>query len=201
MHWMRAGDPGWEVTPTGANGSWAIGRDPGQAWPKQGWGTDFSAFRCAIPEAAGFDGIHIYFDADMLVLGDVAELLELPRAKPWLSLSGLRTDVSVIDAAAFKGKDWWPALADMRPSGRHLPHYRKILLERDLIDPSMPECWNTCDDRIRPIEGAKLLHFTVVPTQPWTPYRTVRYQKHPNQPWVDLWRAYEAESLATAQQG
>jgi hypothetical protein len=197
---MRAGDPGWEVSATGENGSWCIGRDPGQAWPKHGWGTDFSAFRCAIPEAAGFEGVHIYLDADMLVLGDIAELLDLPRSGPWLCLSNARTDVSVIDCSAFRDQEWWPALADMKPSGRHLPHYRQILIQHGMIDQSLPGCWNTCDDRWRPVQGAKLLHYTVVPTQPWHPYRTVRYMPHINQEWVAIWSQYEQESRAALQQ-
>lgn len=199
MHWMTANcEPGFAVSEHGEiPGSWKINRPAGQAWPKRGWGTDFSAFRIAIPELAGYSGKHIYLDADMLVLGDVRELLELPMQKPWLSITTLRTDVSVIDCSFFRDKPWWPTLNWMRPSGAHLPQYRAILEQHGCFDTSLPGQWNWCDDIIRRIEpDTKLLHYTVVPTQPWHPYKSVRYDPHPAQPWVDIWNRYEQESRA-----
>ena len=200
IHWMTANESeGFAISEHGEiEGSWKIGRPIGQAWPKRGWGTSFSAFRVAIPELSGYRGRHIYMDVDQLVLGDVAELLALPLRKPWCSINSLRTDVSVIDCSGFANKPWWPRLSWMRPSGTHLPVYRDILSKHDFFDESLPPSWNCCDDRIRPIEGQNLLHFTVVPTQPWRPYSTVNYQPHPNQPWVDLWNQYEQESLKVA---
>lgn len=194
IHWMRAGDPGFEISPTGKDGSWRINREPGQAWPKHGWGTDFSNFRLAIAELAGFEGVHIYMDADMLVLGDVAELLDLPRRAPWLTLSALRTDVSVIDAAGMRGR--LPSLARLKADGIPLHVYRGQLEKSGTFDPSLPVVWNWTDDKGKPIGGAKLLHFTVVPTQPWRPYASVQYQPHPLADWVTLWNRYEEESRA-----
>jgi len=198
MHWMTAGcEPGFEVSEHGKiPGSWKINRPAGQAWPKYGWGTDFSAFRIAVPESAGFDGRAIYMDADMLVLGDVRELAETPLRKPWKSISSLRTDVSVIDCAYFKDKPWWPTLNWMRPSGSHLPQYREILKRNDCFDTSLPPEWNWCDDQPRSLKGAKLLHYTNVPLQPYHPYPSVQYQPHHSPAWVDIWNQYEQESRA-----
>lgn len=193
---MRAGDPGFVVTKNGDGGTWNLKRDPDLAWPGIGDATDFSRFRLAVPELAGFTGVHVYLDADMLVLADIAELVALPRKAPWLCISSKRTDVSVIDAAAFKGLDWWPPVARIAPAPHYLIQYRELLKNRGFFDASMPEVWNWCDDRPRPIEGAKLLHFTTVPTQPWRPYASVRYSPHPLPDWVLLWNQYSEESLA-----
>lgn len=198
---MRAGDPGFVVTKNGDGGTWNLKREPDQAWPGIGDATDFSRFRLAVPECAGFEGVHIYMDADMLVLGDVAELLELPRKAPWLCLSSKRTDVSVIDASAFKdvrqsAGGWWPSLAKIAPGPHYLIQYRELLKNHGFFDASLPEAWNWCDDKPRPIAGAKLLHFTTVPTQPWKPYASVRYSPHPCPEWVALWNQYDEESRA-----
>lgn len=195
---MRSGDPGFEVSPDGINDSWRIGRTAGQAWPKKGWGTDFSCFRMAIPELAGFRGRHVYMDADMLVLGDVADLVALPSSKPFLCLNKARTDVSVIDAAALH-QPWWPPLKNIRKSGWRMYEWVQFLHQHRLVDTSLPETWNYCDPhRVMSDPGvpsdAKLLHFTTVPTQPWHPYSTVCYRAHPWQSWVRLWQRYDQEA-------
>lgn len=200
---MRSGDPGFEVSPDGSGGSWAIGREAGLAWPKRGWGTDFSCFRMAIPELAGFTGRHVYMDADMLVRADVAELFELPSSKPFLCLSDSRTDVSVIDAGAIGQLPFWPRLAELKAKGWKMYFWVQFLLRHDLIDASLPDCWNSCDPwkfmsgpSDPGLAGTKLLHFTTVPTQPYRPYPTVKYHKHPWQSWVDEWNRLHEESLA-----
>lgn len=201
IHWMRAGDPGFEVTPDGKNGSWRIGRTAGQAWPKKGWGTDFSCFRMAIPELAKWKGRHIYMDSDMLVLGDVAELLALPSKKPFLCLNSARTDVSVIDASGCE-EMYWPLLKEMKASGWRMFEWVKFLHKHDLVDMTLPPNWNVCDPYRRcadpgVMKGMKLLHFTTVPTQPWRPYKTVNYQVHPWQSWVRKWQRYQTEAKAS----
>lgn len=93
IHWMRAGDPGFE--------GWEIGRKPGAPYSGGSWSTDFTCFRFAVPEVAGFQGRAIYLDADMLVLADVRELWDRRRRRPWTCPGG-RSEVSVIDCAAFR---------------------------------------------------------------------------------------------------
>lgn len=198
---MRAGDLGFEVSEDGRDGSWKIGRKPDQAWPKKGWGTDFSCFRMAVPRLAGFRGVHVYLDADMLVLGDIAELLDIPRIRPFTCLSGVRTDVSVIDSDILQ-LEHWPSLYDLKASGNRMFEWVLWLSQHDMVSPTLPPEWNRCDTHVMGIrdpgiEGAKLLHYTTVPTQPYRPYPSVRYVTHPWGSWVRAWRDEHADALRT----
>jgi len=201
---MRSGTEGFEVSKLGGNGTWKINIEPGpHAWKQRGaWGTPFSCFRFAVPELCGFQGRAVYLDADMLVLGDVRELLELPLVSGYHTVNEIRTDVSVIDCAYFKDRSWWPSIADMKPSGRLTYHYCQILKHNKAISTSLPACWNVCDP-MTPCKdpgttGCKLLHYTVVPTQPYRPYPGQHYYKHPWQSWVDAWNHMNDESRASA---
>ena len=186
IRWMRSGDPGWEVTPDGRNGTWNIGREPGSAWPKKGWGTDFSAFRFAIPEVAGFTGRAVYMDVDMLVLGDVAELLEVPLVRPWVCCHPAMSDVSVIDCAAFVDKGW-PTLEELKMFPGKCYHHMQRLTRLGLLSDTLPWDWNCRDSADDWKETTRLLHFTAIPWQPWHPYDTVRYTPHPKPAWVRRW--------------
>jgi len=180
FHWMRAGDPDWPVSEYGIpDGSWKLGRPVDLAWPKQGWGTPFSGFRFAVPEMMAFTGRAVYFDADMLVLGDVAELLRFPMTTGYTACHSKRTDVSVIDCEWFRGKSWWPSVRQMKPSGWRVFEYLKLLLPRHGIADTLPWCWNDCDGEMygKYPSSVKLVHYTGVPDQPYRPYPSVKYKK------------------------
>jgi hypothetical protein len=53
--------------------------------------------------------------------------------------------------------------------------------------------WNSCDTVL---PGCKLVHYTAVPTQPWKPYASVRYQQHPDAHAVLLYEQYRKEAAA-----
>lgn len=202
---MRAGDPGWEISKEGTAGSWKINIEPGQAWKQRGaWGTPFSCFRFAIPEACKFEGRAVYMDADMLVRADVKELLEwpIPDGAGYVAIDKVRTDVSVIDCSYFNGKPWWPSVDFMRKSGWCGPEYRQLLIQNKAISPTLARNWNAFDP-MQPCpdpgyEHCKLLHYTVVPTQPYKPYPSVNYFKHPWQSWVDIWNEHLEEARAAS---
>lgn len=181
---MTSGTPGWEASIDGKNGTWAIGHEPGEAWSGRGWGTDFSAFRFAIPELCGFRGRAIYLDVDQIVLGDIKELAEVPQQLPWMCRRIPLTDVSVIDCSAFD-RPGWPRIEQMRRSGWGAGHYVDLLLRLRLIGPGVPDAWNVLDrEALTP--DTKLAHFTTVPTQPWRPYPKTAYRPGPPA-WTALW--------------
>ena len=183
IHWMRAGD-NFPVCNGKRPGHWNLCREPNQAWPKTGHGTDFSVFRCAVPELAGFTDKAIYLDVDMLVLGDIAELWNTPQRRPYLCNSSGRTEVAVIQCEPFKDALWWPRISTMAPSGVYLHQYRDLLLRRNFLDQTLTWDWNTVD-KVTPT--MKLLHYSAVPTQPYRPYPTVAYKDHPIKECADLW--------------
>jgi hypothetical protein len=197
--WMRAGDPGWEVSRDGAGGSWRVGAAVDNGWvkaPGMNWGTPFSGFRFAIPELCGFQGRAIYLDVDMLVLADIAELWEQTPAQGFgiKCINARRTDVSVIDCAWFAGKPWWPSIAKMKPSGARVFEYITLLNAHKAVDATLAKEWNDIDGAIyqhRP-QDVKLEHYSAVPTQPYRPYpktdyRCTEFPHHPCEAVGKLW--------------
>ena len=201
--WMRSGDPGWEVSEHGDASTWKINVPPGSAWKKRGaWGTPFSAFRFAIPEACEFAGRAVYLDADMLVRADMAEFLTMDTDAGYRCISKARTDVALIDCSWFADKAWWPRIEQMKASGWITYYYCQLLLQHGGIAPTLDPLWNVCDP-MRPCadaagDAAKLRHFTTVPIQPYKPYPTVKYFKHPWRHWVEEWNQHNAEALAAS---
>jgi hypothetical protein len=161
---MRAGDPGWDGGP-GYGSTWNIGREPGVPYSRQGWATDFTGFRWAIPELCGFEGRAIYQDVDQLDLGDMRELWEAPLAGAVKSV-GQKTCVMLLDCARFAQVKGWPALAAIR-GGVSMYHLRALLGKCREIDGSLPREWNM-PDKWTP--DTRVLHFTNMRTQPWKPW-------------------------------
>ena len=188
--WLRAGDPGFEVGPRSEGEIWNIGREPGH--PKSGkWGTDFSCFRMAIPEICGWKGRAIYLDSDMIVLGDIHELWCLPMAAAWKATSAKVMDVCLIDCSS--SPPWFnagiPSIVQMR-RGVTLAEMRAHLNAMGALDPTLPAEWN-CRDGDGYVAGkTKLLHFTDVTTQPWSPWpEAVEYREHPSPACRALWES------------
>lgn len=175
--WMRAGDPGWEIG--SGEGQWNIGHDAGQMASGRGWFTDFSGFRFAIPELCAFEGRAVYLDVDMIVTGDMRDLLEMPLTHPWTSMTRGRTEPAIIDCAEFLAPELkaWPTLAQMKREGLGISNLVHVLRDANAIRWLDRTDWNSLD---RVIDGMKLLHFTDVRTQPWHPWPDrINYRPHP----------------------
>lgn len=162
IHWLRAGDPGFGE-------EWQRGRPMGQPYTR-GWATDFTAFRFAVPEDACFQGRAIYLDVDMLVLGDIAELWELPTDKAWSCAPGGHTDVSVIDCETIGAIAEWPSIKQMRPTGNGIAHYVALLRKHKLFGEGVPATWDCLDGKGYDPMETRLIHFTDMTRQPWKPW-------------------------------
>ena len=167
---------------------WNIGRERGRPTlgMGQGWATEFTCFRFAIPEAAGFRGRAIYLDSDMIVLGDLRELFEQTMAQPWLRTPSCGATM-LIDCAFFRDKTWWPSIEQMKPSGWVWSDYTSLFGGRGLGG-TIPDKWNCHDGKgFVPGETA-ILHFTAETTQPWMPYpEHVEYRSHPCDGLAEIW--------------
>lgn len=145
--------------------------------------TAFSFARFMIPELAGYRGRAIYLDADMQVFGDILDLWERPfdghhvmctsqdkpparwKGSDWFH-PGPQMSVMVLDCGAL---DWHiqEIVADL-DAGRYSYAdllFRLCIVAPERLDPSLPTAWNHLEHFEAGI--TRLLHYTVVPTQPW----------------------------------
>jgi mitochondrial fission protein ELM1 len=159
------------------------------------WLTGFTNYRCAIPHFAGGRGRAIWNDVDQVYLTDPAELFDRDLAgHGFLTVPALgpdkRTDSSVMlmDCEQML-RVWSLASAQHRSS--------KALLRRAIEIPGLhgllePE-WNARDGEYT--EGrSKLIHYTILHTQPWCPIpKRYVYQRNPiGHTWYDLERSADA---------
>jgi len=144
--------------------------------------TGFSFYRFAIPKLAGYRGRALYVDSDMQVFTDLAELWNiefgeqkilcttqtLPEAwkdNAWAH-PGRQYSVMLLDCSRLK----WDIdeIIDGLDAGKFT--YQDLLFEMCLVKPHeiedrIPPRWN-CLEHYEKGESS-LLHYTVVPTQPW----------------------------------
>jgi hypothetical protein len=177
---------------------WDIGREYGKPASNRGWFTDFSNFRMAAPQAAGFEGRALYLDVDMLALRDPAILFDSITDKPALmpfEKNG-EPDPSVIlfDCAAFRDVDWWPRIDGMKSNNWSVRRYVQLLREHDFIG-RLDGAWYSVDgDDFGP--ETVILHYSYMGTQPWEPYAPMyQYPPHPRPDLTALWWKTYAQAL------
>lgn len=149
---------------------------------RQGQRTGFSFARWAIPELCEQRGRAIYLDADMIVFRDIVELWNVPLDRRKIAVleppreaaaanvhrGKNETSVMVLDCAQCH---WTVAELVSGLDGRYTyPQMMRDLcfLREDEIARTIPEDWNGLE-HFGP--GAGLLHYTVMPTQPWVSAR------------------------------
>ena len=150
------------------------------------WTTGFSNYRFAIPYLAGGSGRAIYNDVDQIYLADPGVLFDHDLGDHgFLALSSEDTSVMLIDCARMDSV-WQLARARTAPK-------RELLAGAAALRGDLPAEWNARDEEFR--EGhSKLLHFTALHLQPWTPEpERFAYRAHPHgERWYELERAADA---------
>lgn len=145
--------------------------------------TPFSFSRFRIPELNDYQGRALYVDSDMQVFDDIAQLWQIPlegskvmctnqtfipekwRDNPEFH-PGRQMSVMMLDCENLPWKI--DHILDGLDEGRYT--YQDLMFRMCLVDPDevqdrLPEGWNHLEHFI---DGeTKLLHYTVVPTQPW----------------------------------
>jgi hypothetical protein len=149
--------------------------------PKNRAVTLFSFQRFVVPEAAGFQGMALYLDSDMLVFSDIGELFDIADTHtPFshiLKTPGWQSAVMMYSNCRF----FPPITTAVKILDEGILSYSQLMnlrLDRwpvaDLVDAYGKE-WNHTD---RYESETKLLHFTNTRTQPWV------YRDHPH---GELW--------------
>jgi hypothetical protein len=154
------------------------------------WKTGFTGYRYAIPALAGGDGRAIYNDVDQIYLADPAELFDLDmRGAGMLSITERETSVMLLDCARMS-RVW--RLDDARTMRLHKEFRTRTAAVPGLSGPLGGE-WNARDFEYRP-GRSKLLHFTILHTQPWQPFpKQLKYEPHAL---AELWLGLEREADA-----
>jgi hypothetical protein len=165
-------------------------------------GTLFSLQRFEIPNLMRNGGRAVYLDSDMLVFGDISELLghdlgghsvavvDDPNSSPHWEFSsavtkGIQLSVMVLDCERLQWNvdDIVDDLTNSKYSYRELMTTLCITPAEE-IDTSISSDWNSLD---RFETGkTKLIHFTNVPMQPWT---------NPLSEYFDLWAKAMLDAL------
>lgn len=162
--------------------------------PRNRGRTGFSFSRFHIPRLAGYRGRALYVDADMQVFADLAELWDLPfdgakvmctrqdePPEQWKDSSwfkpGRQMSVMLLDCSRLD----WDVEEIVRGLDESRYTYEQLLFDlcivrADEISDRIPPEWNHLE-HYEPGK-TKLLHYTVVPTQPW---------KNDRNPLLRLW--------------
>jgi len=151
-------NPGWKSIPTG-----------------------FTTHRYMIPQLCNWEGYAIYLDVDMLVLGDLSELMSYKEEGKWAicDIGRYRDEVAVIDCSL----NVLPTEEQLKSSeGKALA--KQAL--REHYSTTIPTTWNT--DTLSP--DAKLIHYTNLRTQPWQPDSTIDYMPYHCEKTCDLFFDY-----------
>jgi hypothetical protein len=154
--------------------------------PRPPGATGFSFVRFAAPELAERAGRVLYLDSDMIVYGDVAELLAIPFGDHHLLTPRTQAAVILMDAPRVP----FSLQSVVEEHRRGTPGIMQLRggLNGAVVGKILPDSWNSLD---RCPDGTKNLHFTNMRNQPWLPSRPLRH------PLADLWFA---ELLATVEE-
>jgi uncharacterized protein len=153
-----------------------------------GWTTGFTNYRFAVPHFAGGAGRAIYNDVDQIYLVDPAQLFDLDLGTHGLlAVSPDDSSVALLDCARLASV--WTLADAQRETKRRLR--ARLAVAPGLVGP-LDRTWNLRDED--PHDGAvpRVLHYTVLHTQPWRPFpRRFAYQDNA---WGDLWHELEREA-------
>lgn len=162
----------------------------GRGWRTEKWSTPFSAFRWAVPAAAGFQGRALYMDADMLVRCDLAELWDLP----------LHGDVIVAGRRDGDGNGWRSCVAlwDCERARAHLPslealrakrhanrEMKQYFADRPHLVQHLDARYNSIDGEGLAADDIRILHYSDMGTQFSHRYALPRLRAEGRHHWFD----------------
>jgi lipopolysaccharide biosynthesis glycosyltransferase len=170
--------------------------------------TGFSFSRFAIPKLAKYRDRALYLDSDMLVFSDLAQLWDIEFGKqkvlcttqdvppvwkdnPWFH-PGRQFSVMLLDCPNLN----WDVCEVVAGLDRGDYNYAQLLFDMCLLAPDqiedrIPPQWN-CLEHYEESKSS-LIHYTVIPTQPWT------YDQNPHgQLWVTALEEAVAAGWITA---
>lgn len=175
--------------------NWNKRRNTREINTDKGWKTNFSSFRWVIPQACNFTGKAIYLDVDQIVLKDIKQMWNLPLNEHWvLAITQKRTDVMLMNCEKFKHEEW-PTAPAMRDSGHSQLIHRKRVQRLGSIGP-LDKIYNCLDGEGYTPGTTRLIHYTIMRTQPWHPApQYIKYESHPLPEVESLWYRYYEKAI------
>lgn len=163
--------------------------------------TEFTYTRFLVPYLCGYKGTALFIDSDMLALGDLNEVFELPMDRYWLRVvkhNHRPTSATKMDGrpqTQYPRKNWssmmlmnceklttWTREAVETQSGAWLHRFQTI--PNEYIG-DIPQQWNVLDE-VRP--DTKLIHYTH--GGPW-------FEECKDHPYGAIWFQYRDEYVAS----
>lgn len=160
IHWMRLSRD--SASP------WYSDAKSGRGWRTERWATPFSGFRWAVPAVCGFQGRAIYMDADILALGDIAELWRAPITRPAVVLARYegqfpRFCVSLWDCSA--AREHLPTLESLQSRASSHAHCSEYFKSNPRLMGAIDPAFNNIDGEGHTVERIRLLHYSDMGTQ------------------------------------
>jgi hypothetical protein len=155
-------------------------------WTTTEWPTPFSGFRWGIPARCDFQGQAIYMDCDMIVLGDLAELWNIPFANDDVSImgkGGWRFCVSKWNCKA--AESWLLPLSRLKKIPTSHQRMFNFLTQVPMLVQNFDRQWNNFDGENDKLEDIKILHYTDMSTQMSHKYSVPRLHNAGIQHWFD----------------
>ena len=145
-----------------------------KGWNTRGWATPFSPLRWGIPHACNYVGKAIYCDCDQIFLADVADLWnqEIPGGAALLMASDGASCVMLMDCQRMR--QILPTYDRLRGEAGLYRHVRGEIARHSRV---FSGDWNCRDGKGHSTiyDGdVKLLHYTMIPTQPNHKYARAR---------------------------
>jgi hypothetical protein len=165
--------------------------DRESGWQTQKWATPFSGFRWAVPALAGYEGLAIYMDSDVMVQADVAELWgqEFMPARIVMAKGGgasWRYCVSLWDCA--RAKRFLPPLETLMADPDSHRKMTALMRANPGLTQQFAGNWNCLDgEHYDSLDDPdiKAIHYTSMPHQPQIPLAQARLAKDGRKHWFD----------------
>ena len=154
-----------------------------EGWNTKGWATPFSPLRWGIPHACNYTGKAIYCDCDQIFMADVQELWDqvIPEGRALLMAKDGASCVMLMDCARMRLI--LPTFDRLRGEAGLYRHVRGEIAKHSA---PFTNDWNCRDGKGHStiFDGdVKLLHYTMIPTQPNHKYARARLQSEGKSHW------------------
>lgn len=154
-------------------------------WNSRRWATPFSGFRWGIPEACDFEGQAIYMDSDMIILGDLAELWNIPWNDTAIVMGKGGWRFCVAKWNCERALQYLPSVEEMKDNpGSHQQLFTQLSQHQELQQ-TFDRQWNNFDGENDDLKDIKILHYTDMSTQPHGKYAVPRLAKQGHKHWFD----------------